>query len=474
MGRDPLAFLTQCAREYGDFVPLRLGLRRGFLLNHPDLIEEVLVTQQRNFVKSPAVRRLRVLGNGLVSSEGGFWRRQRRLMQPAFHRRRIAAYGEAMVALTERMLDGPTAPSGAAGARAGATAGARAAGAEGQGPDGATGGWRDGEARDVLPEMMGLTMAIVTRTLFGADVPAAAQGIGPALTEIGEHFNSRIYSLLFWLPDWVPTPGNLRVARAIRRLDAVIYSLIGRAAAGDGSGAGGDDLLSLLLHAQDEDGSRMTDRQLRDEVMTLFLAGHDTTSLALSWTWYLLAQHPQAEARLHAELAEVLGDRAPTVADLPRLRYAEHVITEALRLYPPVWAISREALADCRIGGRHVPRGSLLTISPWVLHRDSRFFDEPEEYRPERWAESPIESEGLTADSRHTPAKRLPRFAFFPFGGGPRVCIGNTFAMMEAVLVLATIAQRFRLTAVPGHPVVPQPYVTLRPRSGIKMVLHRR
>jgi cytochrome P450 len=472
MGRDPLAFLTRCAREYGDFVSLQFGLRRGFLLSHPDLIEEVLVTQHRNFVKGAAVRRLRVIGNGLVSSEGELWRRQRRLMQPAFHRRRIAAYGESMVTLTERMLDGPTVPLGAP-----AAARSTSPSAAGQGPAGATGGWRDGEVRDVLPEMMSLTMAIVTRTLFGADVPAAAQGIGPALTEIGEHFNSRLYSLLYWLPDWVPTPANVRVGRAIRRLDAVIYALIDRgraAAAGERNGSESDDLLSLLLHAQDEDGSRMTDRQLRDEVMTLFLAGHDTTSLALSWTWHLLSQSPQAEARLHAELAEVLGGRAPTVADLPRLPYAEHVITEALRLYPPAWALGREALADCDIGGRRVPRGAHLTISPWVLHRDPRFFDEPEVFRPERWADSPAESGGPTEDSRQRLAKRLPRFAFFPFGGGPRVCIGNAFAMMEAVLVLATIAQRFHLTALPGHPVVPRPYVTLRPESGIKMVLHRR
>jgi cytochrome P450 len=438
LGRDPLGFLTACARRYGDFVPMRLGLLPGLLLSHPDLVEEVLVTQHRHFVKGPTVRRLRVLGNGLLASEGELWRRQRRLMQPAFHRQRVAGYADTMVRHTERMLAG----------------------------------WRDGETRDVVGDMMALTMGIVAETLFGVGLPGGPGTLaemGAALAEIGGHFNSRTYSLLFFLPDAVPTPGNLRLRRATARLDRVIYGIIGERRRGGGADSG--DLLSLLLRARDEpdeDGGRepgqgargMTDRQLRDEVMTLFLAGHDTTALALSWTWTLLAQHPQAEARLHAELREVLGGRAPAAADLPRLRYTEHVLTEALRLYPPAWAVGRQAAADCEIGGRRVPRGTVVTISQWVIHRDPRFFADADAFRPERWAG------GLTG--------RLPRYAYFPFGGGPRVCIGTGFAMTEAVLLLATIAQRFRLALEPGFAVTPQPFVTLRPKHGVRAVLRQR
>jgi cytochrome P450 len=438
LGRDPLGFLTACARRYGDFVPLRFGLLPGLLLSHPDLAEEVLVTQHRYFVKSPTVRRLRVLGNGLLTSEGEVWRRQRRLMQPAFHRRRVAGYAETMVRQTERMLAG----------------------------------WRDGETRDVVRDMTALTMGIVTETLFGAGLPGGPgtlEELGAALAAIGEHFNSRTYSLRFFLPDAVPTPGNLRLRRAIARLDRVIYGIIGERRRG--GLADGGDLLSLLLRARDEpdeEGGRasgqgaggMTDRQLRDEVMTLFLAGHDTTALALSWTWALLAQHPVAEARLHAELREVLGGRAPAAADLPRLRYTEHVLTEALRLYPPAWAVGRQAVADCEIGGRRVRRGTVVTISQWVIHRDPRFFADADAFRPERWAD------GL--------AGRLPRYAYFPFGGGPRVCIGAGFAMTEAVLLLATIAQRFRLSLEAGFALTPQPFVTLRPKHGVRTVLRRR
>jgi cytochrome P450 len=438
LGRDPLGFLTDCARRYGDFVPMRFGLLPGLLLSHPDLAEEVLVAQHRHFVKSPTVRRLRVIGNGLLTSEGEFWRRQRRLIQPAFHRQRVAGYAETMVRHTERMLAG----------------------------------WRDGETREVVRDMTALTMGIVTETLFGAGLPSrpgTLEEIGAALAEIGEHFNSRTYSLRFFLPDAVPTPGNLRLRRAIARLDRVIYGLIGQRRRGGQADTG--DLLSLLLRARDEASGRepgqggergggMSDRQLRDEVMTLFLAGHDTTALALSWTWALLAQHPEAEARLHAELRAVLGGRAPTAADLPRLRYTEHVLTEAMRLYPPAWAVGRQAAADCAIGGRRVRRGTVVTISQWVIHRDPRFFPDADAFRPERWAD------GL--------AGRLPRYAYFPFGAGPRVCIGNGFALTEGVLLLATIARRFRLALEPGPAVTPQPFVTLRPKDGVRTVLRRR
>ena len=423
--RDPLDFFVHAARQYGDFVPVRFPGARGAVLSHPDYIEEVLVAQHRNFVKSVAQRKIRsVVGNGLVLSEGEFWRRQRRLAQPAFHRERVAAYGGVMVAYAERMLNA----------------------------------WQDGETRDVHQEMMRLTLEIVVKTLFDAEVAGEAGAVGAALDVITAHFASRFTSILFLLPDSVPTPGNLRLKRAVRRLDGIIYAIIDQRRAG---GEDRGDLLSLLLRARDEeDRTGMTDRQLRDEVMTLMLAGHETTALALSWAWYLLTQHPVADAKLTAELAAVLGGRAPGVADLPRLRYTEMVVSESLRLYPPAWALSRDAVQDCEVGGYPVRAGTSLVMSPWAMHRDPRYFDEPEAFKPDRWAD------GL--------AKRLPKYAYFPFGGGPRICIGNTFAMMEAALVLATVAQRFRLTLVPEHPVTPQPSVTLRPKHGVKMVLHRR
>jgi cytochrome P450 len=431
--RDPLAFLTLCAREYGDFVPLRFFTQRAALLGNPAYIERVLVTHQQQFTKSPGLRRnRRLLGNGLVASTGEVWRRQRRLMQPAFHRQRLPSYAEMMVAYAERMLAG----------------------------------WQSGEVRDLHAEMMRLTLEIVAQALFGADVADEAARVGAALTAALERFGQRMSSLLVLLPENTPTPGNRRFERAARQLDEVIYGIINRRRIG---GQAGDDLLALLLRAQHEslprgcqgdDGSRLSDCQLRDEAMTLLLAGHETTAIALSWTWYLLSQHPEVEARLLDELRMVLGGRAPTAADLPRLRYAETVVTEAMRLYPPAWVMSRQATENCEIGGHRVAAGTVLLMSQWVLHRDPRFFDDPGTFAPDRW------SDGL--------AKRLPRFAYFPFGGGPRVCIGSSFAMMEAVLLLATIAQQFRLTLVPGHPVVPWPVVTLRPRYGMKMALHRR
>ncbi|HWP28608.1 MAG TPA: cytochrome P450, partial [Chloroflexota bacterium] len=346
------------------------------------------------------------------------------LIQPAFHRQQLAAYSEIMVACTEQLL--------------------------------AT--WRDGEVRDIHQEMMRLTLQIVARALFGADVADEAAVVDEALRVALERFGTRLSSLAFLLPDTLPTPDNWGFLRAARRLDAIVYRII---AARRASGADRGDLLSILLRARDEaDGGGMTDRQLHDEVMTLLLAGHETTAIALSWTWYLLSQHPAVEARLLAELQAVLGGRAPTAEDLPRLPYTEWVLWEALRLYPPAWALAREAVQDCEIGGYPVPAGTIVVMSQWLLHRDPRYFDAPERFLPERWAD------GL--------AKRLPRYAYFPFGGGPRLCIGAGFASLEAALVLATVLPRFRLTLVPGHPIALWPSVTLRPRYGIRMVLHRR
>jgi cytochrome P450 len=314
--------------------------------------------------------------------------------------------------------------------------------------------WKPGETRDIAAEMMRITLDIAARTLFGGDASGAAQEVGDALRFMQETFLVR-FGRLVRFPVWVPTPRNLRMRRAVRRLDAIIYGFINqRRQSGEEKG----DLLSLLLRARDEDdGSRMTDRQIRDEAMTLFLAGHETTALALSWSWYLLATHPEVAERLLSEVRAVLGERPPTVGDLPRLRYTEAVVTESMRVLPPVYAIGREAVEPCQVGGYEVSRGTTILMSQWVVHHDPQWYDEPEKFVPERWL----------GDL----AQRLPKYAYFPFGGGPRICIGNTFALMETALVLATVAQRFRFTVAQGHPIVPWATFTLRPLQGIPAMI---
>lgn len=412
----------RCAREYGDIVRYRLITFYGYLLNHPDYIEEVLVTNCANFIKGRGLRANRALfGDGLLTSEGEHWLRQRRLAQPAFHRERIAAYAETMLEYTQNMLHG----------------------------------WRDGEERDIGEAMMGLTLQIAAKIFFGADVGDEIPYVKAAFQEVSLQNAGR--TRLFHLPDGVPTPANVRYNRAVRQLESIIYRVIEQRR-GDSQDAG--DLLSALLQARDEGGSAMSSRQLRDEVITFFLAGHETTALALSWSWYLLAQHPEAESELVAELEGILAGREPTIDDLPALRYAEAVICEAMRLYPPVWLMVREAVHDCTIAGYRIPRRSSIVFSPWVMHRDPRYFPEPERFYPGRWLC------GL--------AKQLPRFSYFPFGGGPRLCIGAAFAMTETILLLAAIAAQFHFDLVPGHPVVPMAAITLRPRHGIKVRLVKR
>ena len=423
--RDVLGFFAACARDYGDVVPIRVPRRRLVLLSHPDLIEEVLTAHARRTSKTALLQTLRtVLGNGLLLSEGDTWLRQRRLIQPAFHRQRIAAYGDVMAAFADRAMAH----------------------------------WKDGETRDVHADMMAVTQAIVAKTLFDADVSGGAWDVGQALHVLMEDF-SRTRTRVFRLPTFVPTPTRLRTRRAVERLDRLVYGII---AARRASGEDRGDLLSLLLQAQDaDDGSRMTDQQARDEIMTLFLAGHETTAVSLSWTWYLLAQHPEVEARLVDELRSVLGGRWPTVADLPRLRYTEMVVTESMRLYPPAYTITRRVVEPPLTVGPHaIAPETVLVMSQWVVHRDRRWFDEPGAFQPDRW--------------EHDLAKRLPRYAYFPFGGGPRLCIGNTFALMEATLLLATIAQRFRFRLAPGAAVTPMLSVTLRPAEGLPMILSAR
>ena len=423
---DQLGFLTRSAKQYGDVVRLRFLNVPLYLLNHPDHVEYVLVKNNRNFIKDRAERSgLRFLGQGLLTSEGDYWRRQRRLAQPAFHRKRISAYGEAMVESAERMLDRS---------------------------------WRDGETREIQEDMSRLTLEIVSNTLFGTAMnEELEEEVGEALGVVMERFTGGV---LFKVPERIPTPANLRFRRAVRRLEEIIYGIIHerRGAPGEDSG----DLLSMLLAVRDEDsGEGMSDKQLRDEVLTIFLAGHETTALNLSWTWHLLAGRPDVEEALHRELREALGGRAPTMEDLPDLSYTDAVVRESMRLYPPVWGFGREALQDCEIGGFRVPKGTQVVVSQWVMHRDERYYEDPEVFRPERWLDGSTDG--------------LPKYAYFPFGGGPRLCIGQSFAEMEAVLLLATIAQWFRLRHEPGHDTVqPLPSLTLRPKDGLRMVLAER
>jgi len=423
---DPLALFRRLAREYGDIVRFPVLIGDRILLNHPDYIEQVLVIQQSKFHKSDLSKRAteRLLGQGLLTSEGEFWRRQRRLAQPAFHRSRINSYAETMVAITEDHLCR----------------------------------WHDAESRDIAQEMMAVTLDIAVRTLFGTTLPGEAQQVGRAVGFLMRYQLRRLRSPIR-LPQNLPTPKSRRAQRENEFLDSLIYRIIAERRE-QGNGAHHEDLLALLMGAMDEDGTQMTPQQLRDEAMTLFLAGHETTALTLSWTWYLLSQNPAAEARLHEELSGVLGGRAPTVADLEKLPYLQAVINESLRLYPAAYLLARTSIAPCTIGGYDFPTGSTILMSQWVTHRDARFFDDPESFRPERWLD------GLMA--------RLPAGAYFPFGNGPRRCIGQGFALLESALVTAVIAQRFQFRLVPGHPIVPEPLVTLRPRYGIRMTMHER
>jgi cytochrome P450 len=419
---DPLGLLTSWSRQFGDIFYYRAGWISVYFLNHPDHIESVLVTHHQNFTKDRVLRNSRwFFGDGLLTSEGTEWMRQRRLSQPAFHRERIASYARTMTDYAEEMM----------------------------------GFWKDGETLDIHQEMMRLTVRIVVKALFNVAVTEESQKITTALNVLMQQGTGGKMVLPAFVR-YLPIPAVLRVRRAVRQLDEIVYGIIRQRRRSD---CDTGDLLSMLLQAEDQDGSHMTDRQLRDEVMTFLLAGHETTALSLSWIWYLLSQHPEVEQKLQWELGQILGGRVPKVEDLPRLRYTEKVVKEAMRLYPPAWGLGRTALKDCEIGGYHVPAGANVVMSQWIMHRDPRFYSRPEEFCPDRWS----------ADNQV-----IPKFAYFPFGGGPRLCIGAAFAMMEATLLLATIARRFQLQLVPGHPVVPTPSITLRPKNGIRVVVHER
>jgi len=417
---DPLAFGLSVARDFGDIAHYHIGPLHVYQLNHPDLARQILVEQPEKFHKPRLLKRAfgPFAGAGLVTSDGALWKQQRKLMQPAFNHSHLAKYGAVMVEHARRMADS----------------------------------FAEGQPLEVNAEMARLTLGIVIKCLFGADLTGETQELGRLMVAVLDAANQRLNAVLR-IPSWVPTRRNLREKHALARLDAMLHGLIAMRRA---SGANQDDLLSVLLTATDEEsGVRMSDQQLRDEMMTLVLAGHETTATALTWTWYLLAQHAEVEARLLDELDRALRGRPPTAADLPNLPYTEMIVREAMRLYPPAPGVAREPIEDVTIGGYDVPKGSLITVNTYALQRDSRFFGDPDRFNPERFARGWED--------------RIPRYAYLPFGGGPRVCIGNGFAMMEARLILATMAQRCQLSLVPGQEVVPAQLVTVRPKYGIRM-----
>ena len=423
-------FLSRLADEYGPIARFGVFANTFYLVSDPDLVREVLVTQAANFPKDDRDIKLlsRMVGHGLVTTNGDAHKRQRRLAQPAFHSKRVDAYAGTMVDYTEAAL------------------------AE----------WRDGQSIDVAEAMRELTMYIVARTLFGADREAmrdTADRVGAAI-HVLQDISDREFQAPLVLPVWLPTTMNRDRRRAVDTLYGIIDDLIAERRAGV-AGADTGDLLSMLLLSQDESGDSFTDAEVRDQLVTFFVAGHETTSNALTWTWALLSQHPDAEAQLHAEVDAALDGRPPALADLPRLPYTLQVIKESMRLYPPAWTLNvRRAAADTTLGGHAIHRGDRIWVSPFVLHRRPAWFPDPERFDPDRW----------TPDRE----KALPRYGYLPFGGGPRVCIGNSFALMEAHLIVAAIAQRFRLRLLPDQAIDLNAQVTLSNHGGMHMRLERR
>ena len=423
--RDPLAFLVSVAGRYGDISYFKGGPFEVYFLTYPDHVRDVLTTHHHRFMKGQGIQEMkRLLGEGLLTSEDPFHKRQRRLVQPMFHHSRISTYGDVMVRYADEL--GRT--------------------------------WSDGQVLDVHEQMMKLTLSIVGKCLFDTDIDdTAAKRIRDALAatlDLFRRFESFPFTDLLMR---LPLPAKRRFFEAKESLDSIVFDMINqRRATGDRG-----DLLSTLLTVQDEEATGgMSDQQVRDEAMTILLAGHETTANALTWTWYLLSQHPDVEQKLHREIDVVLGNRLPSAEDLPRLAYAERILSEAMRLYPPAWVLGRKALDDHEVDGYVIPAGSLVLLSPYVVHHDARWFPDPYGFDPDRW----------TSEEQRI----RPKHAYFPFGGGPRLCIGESFAWMEGVLVLVTLARRWRFRLARGHPVGLQPAVTLRPKHGMRMVLERR
>ena len=420
---NPTLLFQHLAREYGDIAHYKIGWNHIVFLNHPDYIREVLVVQNENFIKERTVQRTKMLlGEGMITSEGARHRSQRQVAQPAFHRQRISEYASTMVREAARVRDQ----------------------------------WRPGEQRDIAIDMMHLTLNVVAQTLFATDLREEVNELASAINRI-----MGLYNFLVMLPaaEWlvhVRPPGLAAFVKARKRVDAVVYRMI---AAHRQRSSHGSSLLDLML-AGSPDGSPGSEQSLRDQVITIFLAGYETVANALSWTWYLLSQNPDCERRFHDEIDHELPGRLPAFDDLPRLRYVEMVLAESMRLYPPAWAMGRYARNDFRLGDFLLPAKTTVLMSQFITHRDARYFPDPLRFDPERF----------TPEAR----SRRTKLTYFPFGAGVRQCIGESFAWMEGVLLLATLAQKWKLRLVPGHRVEPEPLITLRPRYGMRMQLEAR
>jgi len=424
---DMLGYTSRNFAHYGGIWKIEAGKEIQYMISDPDLIQEITVKQADKFHKSadyidPDKGLARFLGTGLVTNDGEFWKRQRKLVAPAFHVKRIEAYAQSMVEATQAMLER----------------------------------WRGQSTLDIDDEMMRATLQIVVKTLFNVDISADAKRIGDAMTALQEMVGNNSPVEAF-LPAWIPTPQRARSKKAVRDLDDIVYRLI---ADWRKQGKDNGDLLSMLMLTRDDDGNGMSDKQVRDEAVTLFLAGHDTTANTLNWTWYLLAQNPDIEAKLHTEIDTVLQGRIPTLADLRQLPYSEMVIKESMRLFPPAYFFGRVAIEDVNLNNYKVAKGTGIGISSYAVHRDARWWDEPEAFRPERF--SPENAENIR------------KYSYIPFGAGPRICIGNSFAMMEAHLMLVMIAQRYTLRLSPGQVVTPNPLLTMKPKGGLHMHIQAR
>lgn len=428
MLRNPLQFLTNTVRQYGEVVHLgAMGSQQLYLVADPAHVKYILQENNRNYTKGDNFKAIKlIIGEGLAVSEGDAWRRERRLMQPTFHRQRVAALVNLMTQTTSQMLDS----------------------------------WRTiepGKPLDVFAQMMRLAQTILLKSLFSINSSDEINDLNQAWDIAYEYLSSQLWSV-FKLPLWVPTPQNRRFQQAMQTLDTAVYRIIQERRQSQNLP---DDLLSMLMDAYDEEsGQGLSDKELRDEIMTIFTGGFETSAAVLSWTLYLLSQHPNVENQLQEEIVRVLGGRTPTLEDLPNLKYTRMILDESMRLYPGAWVFTRTNLNDDEIGGYHIPTHSVIMISPYVTHRLPAFWENPEDFNPERFTKEKVASR--------------PRYAYYPFGGGPRQCIGEIFAMTEMQLILAMVAQQYRLHLVPGHPVEEEPMFTLRPRHGIQMTLAAR
>lgn len=422
---DPLTFLLKLSQTHEEIARFSLGNREFYFVNHPDAGKHIMVDNNKNWRKGYG--KLPLIGNGLVASEGDFWRRQRRMMQPAFHRDRIVRMADDMADEAVKML-------------------AR---------------WepfaKRAEPLDIYSEMLHATMAVITRTMFGTDVEDQFDVLSQSFTAALEFMNQRMMSPIS-IPESWPTPVNRRYHDAKQKIDEVVFKTIADRRSGKTQG---DDLLSMLLEARDDEtGEGMTDQQLFDEIATIYFAGHETTATTLSWMWYLLSKNPAYERLMHEEVMRVVGDATPSAAHVPHLHYTRMAIEESMRLYPPAWMFVRTANEDDVVCGFKIPKESKAMISPYVMHRDQRWWDNPEGFDPERFTPE-------RSANRH-------KHAYIPFAAGPRMCIGNQFSMMEAQLIAAAVVQKYRLQLVPGEKVVARPVATLRPSPGVLMRLQPR